>query len=98
MWKARSRFYDRRIWINMAKRFVCSMTEPIVQTTAGKIRGFQLDSTYVFYGVRYAVAKRFQPPQPVEPWEGVKDTLSYGFVCPLLKQETPSGEEKIPHR
>ena len=82
----------------MAKRFVCSMTEPIVQTTAGKIRGFQLDSTYVFYGVSYAVAKRFQPPQPVEPWEGVKDTLSYGFVCPLLKQETPSGEEKIPHR
>lgn len=82
----------------MAKRFVCSLTEPIVETKAGRIRGFQLDSTYTFYGVRYAVAKRFQPPQPVEPWDGVKDALSYGYVCPLLKQEVPSGEEKIPHR
>lgn len=45
----------------MAKRFVCSLTEPIVETKAGRIRGFQLDSTYTFYGVRYAVAKRFQP-------------------------------------
>ena len=24
-------------------------------------------------------------PREVEPWEGVKETASYGFVCPLLK-------------
>ncbi len=82
----------------MAKRFICTRTEPVVQTTAGKLRGFQLDSTYIFQGVEYAWADRFQPPQPVKPWEGVKDALSYGFVCPLLHQETPNGEVLVPHR
>ncbi len=82
----------------MARKFVCSKTEPVVETTAGKLRGFQLDSTYIFQGVEYARAERFQAPQPIKPWEGVKDALSYGFVCPLLHQETPNGEIMVPHR
>lgn len=82
----------------MARKFVCTKTEPVVQTKAGKLRGFQLDSTYIFQGVEYAWADRFQPPQPVKPWEGIKDALSYGFVCPLLHQETPNGEVMVPHR
>jgi putative protease len=43
----------------MAKKFVCSSTEPIVQTKAGKMRGFILDGTYTFHGIKYANAKRF---------------------------------------
>jgi len=84
--------------MNMAKKFVCTKTEPVVRTKAGKLRGFQLDTTYIFQGVEYAYADRFQPPQPVKPWEGIKDALSYGFVCPLLHQETPNGEVLVPHR
>jgi len=82
----------------MEKRFVCSTTEPIVQTKAGKLRGFIVDDTYTFHGIKYADAKRFQMPAPVEPWEGVKDALSYGYVCPMLTQEVPVGEHMIPHR
>ncbi len=83
----------------MAKKFVCTTTSPIVQTAAGKIRGFLLDSTYTFYGIKYADAKRFQQPTPVKPWEGVKDALGYGYVCPLMSQDKPgSGEMKVPHR
>lgn len=82
----------------MTKTFVCTKTEPVVQTKAGKLRGFRLDSTYIFQGIEYAWADRFQPPQPVQPWDGVKDALSYGFVCPLLHQETPNGEVLVPHR
>lgn len=82
----------------MAKQFVCSSTEPIVQTKAGKIRGFITDGTYTFHGIKYADAKRFQPPTPVQPWEGVKDALSYGFVCPMLDRETANGEIMVPHR
>ena len=82
----------------MAKRFVCSKTEPVVQTKAGKLRGFLLDSTYTFHGIKYCDAKRFQMPTEVEPWEGIKDALSYGFVAPLMNQETPSGEVMIPDR
>lgn len=82
----------------MARQFVCSKNEPVVQTKAGKLRGFIQDGTYTFHGIKYADAKRFQAPEPVEPWDGVKDALSYGFVCPLLHQDTPSGEVMIPHR
>lgn len=82
----------------MAKKFVCSSTEPIVQTKAGKVRGFILEDTYTFHGIKYADAKRFQMPTEVEPWEGVKDALSYGYVCPMLMPETAVGEIMVPHR
>lgn len=82
----------------MAKDFLCSKTAPIVQTQEGRLRGFRYDGTYIFQGVDYAWADRFEQPQPVKPWEGVKDALSYGYVCPLLDQEVPQGEIMIPHR
>ena len=84
--------------IFVAKEFICSCTAPIVQTTAGKIRGFAVDGTFTFHGIKYADAKRFQMPTPVEPWDGVKDALSYGYVCPMLDPETAVGEIMVPHR
>lgn len=82
----------------MAKTFLCSRTEPVVQTKAGKLRGFCFDGTYTFHGIKYADAERFGMPREVEPWDGVKDALSYGFVCPLMNRETPNGELMVPHR
>lgn len=82
----------------MAKSFLCTKTEPVVQTKAGKLRGFQFNGTYTFHGIDYARARRFQQPQEVESWEGIKDAMSYGYVCPLLHQEKPSGEVMVPHR
>lgn len=71
---------------------------PAVQTKAGKLKGYQFDGTYIFKGIPYAQAKRFGQPTEVTPWEGVKDATSYGFVCPLLSQDTPSAELMVPHR
>ena len=82
----------------MAKKFICSAKEPIVQTKNGKLRGYILDGTYTFHGIKYAMAHRFQQPCPAEPWEGVKDALSFGPICPLLDNPMPSGEVLIPHR
>lgn len=83
----------------MARKFICTYDAPIVETKAGKLRGFQLDSTYIFRGIKYANAKRWEMPTPVEPWEGVKDALNYGYVCPLTADEKPSsGEIACPHR
>ena len=65
----------------MARQFLCDASTT-VQTKAGKLRGFQLDGTYIFQGIKYADAKRFQAPVPVKPWDGVKDALSYGYVLP----------------
>lgn len=82
----------------MAKNFVCSQKTPIVNTKAGSLRGMCVDGTYMFCGVTYATAQRFHMPEAVKPWTGVKDALSYGYVCPLLKQEAPDGEVLVPHR
>ena len=80
------------------KEFVMSKTSPIVSTPKGKLRGFLFDGVNHFYGIRYAKAKRFQMPQPVEPWDGVRDAGSYGMNCPVLNEPMPAGEVMIPHR
>ncbi len=81
----------------MSKEFVCD-DSTIVTTKAGKLQGFKEDSTYIFQGIKYADAKRFQMPTPVEPWKGVRPATNYGYVAPLLAQETPNGEIMVPHK
>lgn len=78
--------------------FCFSKTAPIVETTKGKLRGFRFRGVDHFYGIRYAKAGRFQMPEPVAPWEGVKDAGSYGMNCPVLSEPQPMGEVMIPHR
>ncbi|MFR3824430.1 MAG: carboxylesterase family protein [Hungatella hathewayi] len=70
----------------MAKQFLYDSL-PVVETKAGKLRGYQWEGTYIFKGIRYARANRFQLPEEVEPWEGVKEAASYGFVCPMLTRD-----------
>ena len=42
-----------------------------------------------FKGVKYATAKRFQLPEEVQPWKGIKEAGSYGFICPTLEKDKP---------
>lgn len=81
----------------MAKQFEYDAL-PIIETKQGKIRGYQNEGIYIFKGVKYATAKRFQMPEEVEPWNGVKECGSYGFICPTLEKDEPNGEILIPHR
>ena len=39
---------------------------PVVETKAGKLRGYQWKGTYIFKGIRYARAKWFQLPEEAE--------------------------------
>ena len=48
---------------------------PVLETTSGKLKGCFYDGTYIFKGVSYAYADRFQMPVPSE-WTGVKDATS----------------------
>lgn len=81
----------------MAQRFICDAST-IVKTKAGLLQGFLLDDIYAFHGIKYADAKRFRLPTPVKPWEGVKTALAYGYVSPMLSQDTPTNELLVPHR
>src|SRR5690349_16622315 len=60
--------------------------DPIVNTRQGKLRGCVVDGIIVFKGVPYAAAPfgahRLRPPQPVEPWSGVRDALAFGSKSP----------------
>ena len=70
----------------------------VVQTERGKVQGYEHDGVQVFKGIPYASAKRFHAPEPAEPWEGILDACSYGYVCPLLTNDPPRGELYVPHR
>ena len=58
----------------------------VVETSAGKIRGFKRNGIYIFKGVPYGAstsgANRFIPPASPEPWSGIRNSLQYGRVCP----------------
>lgn len=69
----------------------------VLETTSGKLKGYFYDGEYIFKGIPYAYADRFQMPE-ASKWEGVKEATSYGFVCPLMSQDTPNGELLVPHR
>jgi para-nitrobenzyl esterase len=58
------------------------MSETVVETTGGKVRGTDTAGVQAFLGVPYggdtSGANRFKPPPPLEPWSGVRDALAYG--------------------
>jgi len=70
------------------------MSEPIVDTTNGKVRGELLETgVYAFKGIRYGAStegtNRFMPPKKPEPWAGVRDALKYGASAPQSNPGRP---------
>ena len=78
-----------------------------VLVTGGTVRGSEEDGVARFLGIPYAAPpfgdNRFQSPQPVVPWAGVRDATAYGPTAPkgdyppqyqpLLPEVSIAGEE-----
>ena len=73
--------------------------DAIVETRRGTLRGERSNATCAFKGVRFAAppfgANRLLPPQPVEPWPGVRDALAFGPKSPQVAYP-PGIAEGIP--
>ena len=53
-----------------------------VQTRSGAVAGYIEDGVYIYKGIPYAKAERFQPATDPDPWEGVRASRAYGPTCP----------------
>jgi para-nitrobenzyl esterase len=79
----------------------------VVSTRYGEVRGNIADGVNTFKGIPYAAppfgGNRMRPPQPVAPWNGVRNALTYGPKAPqppypppidvLLPELAISGED-----
>jgi para-nitrobenzyl esterase len=59
--------------------------EPVIQTVSGMVRGVKEGDVDIFRGIPFAAPPvgefRWRPPQPVTPWEGVRDAKVFGPTC-----------------
>lgn len=77
----------------------------VVYTRHGAVRGMESGGVVVWRGVPFAQPPlgtlRFRPPQPPQPWSGVRDATAFGPACPqpaflfeqMLGAEAPPTDE-----
>jgi para-nitrobenzyl esterase len=65
----------------------------VTNTGSGKVRGLIRNGIYTYKGIPYAVAKRFESAKKPEPWQGVRSSLTWGPVAPLMQPVTQVSDE-----
>lgn len=63
---------------------------PVLETKSGKLQGVERNGMVMFKDIPYAAPPvgdlRWRPPQPPQPWQGVRDASRFGQACmqPLI--------------
>jgi para-nitrobenzyl esterase len=67
--------------------------QTVLRTAYGQVRGSAADGVHTFKGIPFAAPpfgpNRLRPPQPVEPWNGIRDALTAGPMPPQLPYPPP---------
>lgn len=73
------------------------MKDYIVETSSGKIRGYERKQMVEYLGIPYAQPPvgelRMKRAQPVKPWDGIFDAKQYGAPSVQSGREGPIGSE-----
>jgi para-nitrobenzyl esterase len=64
------------------------------ETAYGKVQGIQNAGVKIFKGIPYGDTtggkNRFMPPKKPKPWNGVRECIGYGAVCPQTQADLRS--------
>ncbi len=69
------------------------MDVAVTDTESGKVRGYISDGIYTYKGIPYGQAGRFETATKPEAWEGVRSSMSWGPVSPLMNETTAVQDE-----
>jgi len=64
----------------------------LVQTDAGKVRGYIHKGILTYKGIPYAKAERFMAPAKPVAWKDIRSSMTYGPVCPMDPTTTVNDE------
>ncbi|WP_022761644.1 carboxylesterase/lipase family protein [Butyrivibrio sp. AD3002] len=81
----------------LTRSIISNPDYPVVDTPKGKIRGLWEEDVFIFRGIQYARAERFHLPQEIPAWEGTKEAIIYGPVCPEMHTPIAHDQYNVPH-
>src|SRR5436853_5108114 len=81
----------RAIGVNPKKP---DLQNAVAETSRGRVRGVIVEGIRTFKGIPYGAPtdgpNRFQEAKPAVAWKGIRDTMSYGPMCPQEVRPRPS--------
>lgn len=80
----------------LTHQVVTGTDQAVVQTDVGAVRGAIVEGSYIFKGIPYAEAKRFQMPRPMDAWSGIRQALCFGSSAPELNTPIAEDSELVP--
>ena len=76
--------------LHTAHSQTAALLQDPIALKSGKIRGVTQPGMHIYRGIPFAAPPvgnlRWKPPQPMAPWEGVRDCTVFGPACPQPKQ------------